>query len=476
MHNSFPNLLLINSPKKQLLSILTIATLLLFFCSSLRHALFRSTGFDLGIFDQAIYLISQGFPAIPTIRFDYHIVADHAAFVFYPLAVLYWIFPDVHWLFLTQAISLASAILPLYKIARQAGLGHLRAICLCWVYLLYPVVFNVNLFDFHPEVIAIPLLLTAVYAARTKKIVLFVSCLIGILLCKVVLALTVAALGLWLIFFENRRLYGLVASIAGLTYFLIGTQFIIPNFTGLEHISLYRYSYLGDSIPQILINLLLEPERWFMQVFRFETLTYLLLLFIPIAWGLAPTYSAPLLVTIPTLLLNILSQEETQRDLGNQYQLPMLPFFMVTLIDAMQARRTWLKARTIIIAWAIIGFIGLSRWWYFLPNRYFMTLDNWSALRSAVSIVSPTGGVLTDNYLAPHFTHRVLINTLDLVSAETDLNPYKYVVLNLRHPWPPSQKRVNDLAERMLQEASFKAILNRDDVVVYARIKGLDND
>jgi uncharacterized membrane protein len=37
-----------------------ISALVLFASSSLRHELFQSTAWDLGIFDQAVYLISQG--------------------------------------------------------------------------------------------------------------------------------------------------------------------------------------------------------------------------------------------------------------------------------------------------------------------------------------------------------------------------------------------------------------------------------
>ena len=40
--------------------IIILATLIFFICSSLRHAFFYSTGFDLGIYDQVVYLISQG--------------------------------------------------------------------------------------------------------------------------------------------------------------------------------------------------------------------------------------------------------------------------------------------------------------------------------------------------------------------------------------------------------------------------------
>ncbi len=39
-----------------------ISAVILFACSSLRHALFQSGAFDLGIYDQVVYLMSQGEP------------------------------------------------------------------------------------------------------------------------------------------------------------------------------------------------------------------------------------------------------------------------------------------------------------------------------------------------------------------------------------------------------------------------------
>ena len=92
--------------------LVAIATMVLFVCSSLRHALFQSTAFDLGIFDNAIYLISQGQEPIVSFR-GLHILGDHAAWILYPLGLLYAVVPDVHWLFAVQGLSLAlGAIMP----------------------------------------------------------------------------------------------------------------------------------------------------------------------------------------------------------------------------------------------------------------------------------------------------------------------------------------------------------------------------
>lgn len=65
-----------------------IGTLILFISSSLRHLLFKSTALDLAVFDQWVYLISQNLPPISSF-FGFHVIGDHAAFILYPISLLY---------------------------------------------------------------------------------------------------------------------------------------------------------------------------------------------------------------------------------------------------------------------------------------------------------------------------------------------------------------------------------------------------
>ncbi|MBR8838917.1 MAG: DUF2079 domain-containing protein [Stigonema ocellatum SAG 48.90 = DSM 106950] len=65
------------------------------------------------------------------------------------------------------------------------------------------VLFNINLFDFHPEVIAVPSLLAAVLAARRGKIWWFCLTILLVFGCKAVLSLTVTVMGVWLLVFER---------------------------------------------------------------------------------------------------------------------------------------------------------------------------------------------------------------------------------------------------------------------------------
>src|SRR5262245_44875817 len=77
--------------------LIVLAAVLLMVCSSARHYLLRSGAFDLGFFDQAIYLISQNQTPISSLH-GFHVLGDHASFILYPLALLYMIWADPHML------------------------------------------------------------------------------------------------------------------------------------------------------------------------------------------------------------------------------------------------------------------------------------------------------------------------------------------------------------------------------------------
>ncbi|WP_217523340.1 DUF2079 domain-containing protein [Pleurocapsa sp. PCC 7327] len=279
------------------------SSLFLFLCSSIRHTLFRSGAFDLGIFDQAVYLISQGQPPISSFL-GVHILGDHASSILYPLSLFYKIYPDVRWLLAVQAVALALGALPAWALARQAGLKQGQAVGIAAAYLMYPVIPAANLFDFHPEVIAIPALLGAVLAARLGKTAWFVAAIVLFLSCKEILSLTVAAMGVWLFVFEKRRLCGAIAIFSGCAWFLIATQAIIPSFTNLDAgigtetgmaAGMSRYAYLGGTLPEIAKNLLLKPHLVLERVLSLDTLRYLAFLALPVIWGLSIWDLAPLI-------------------------------------------------------------------------------------------------------------------------------------------------------------------------------------
>jgi uncharacterized membrane protein len=445
------------------------SALILFACSSLRHALFQSGAFDLGIYDQVVYLISQGQPPISSFL-GFHHLGNHAAWAVYPLSLLYKIYPDVHWLLAVQAVALALGALPVWHLARHAELTMQQAVAMATVYLLYPLVFNVNLFEFHPEVMALPVFLGAVLAARLGRTGWFCLSIIFILGCKAVLSLTVAAMGIWLLVFEKRRLCGALALIAGSSWFLIASQVIIPFFSGSEAAAVGRYSYLGNSVLEIVSNLMLKPGLIFGRVISLDTLEYLGLLVLPVIWGISPQHLIPLVSAIPTLVLNILSDKQEQRDLIHQYSVPVLPFLLLAVIVNLAAGRGWLRSKRAIILWSLLSFLALAKYGYFY-SRYLNSLDTWQATREAIAQIQTQAGVLTTHRIAPHLTHRRLIKFVnDLTPPPADLAEFEYVLLNVRHPGGTvTPEFAANLVNQLKNAELFQLRYQRDDVYLFVK-------
>ncbi|MEQ8539248.1 MAG: DUF2079 domain-containing protein [Coleofasciculus sp. D1-CHI-01] len=450
------------------ISAIAVSALILLICSSLRHALFQSTAFDLGYFDQATYLISQG--QTPIVSFwGYHFMGGHADWILYGLALLYKIHPDVHWLFAVQAIALAIGALPTFYLARQAGLKESQATAMAIVYLLYPLIFNLNLFDFHAEVIALPAFLGAVLAARLNRKIWFCGAIVLILACRDALSLTVAAMGFWLLVFERKRWFGGMALAAGIAWFLIATQVIIPAFrpNGVEAVG--RYAFLGDSVLEIAKNLLLKPGLVLGRIFTLPNLEYLALLFSPLIWGLSPQHLIPLVGAVPTLIINLITDYQPQKDLIHQYSLPALPFLLLAVISTLAAGKGWFRHPRSMIIWSLVAFLALAKFGYFW-SRYLESIDTWQATREAIAQIQTKGGVLVPAQVAPHLTHRPVVKLVTVGAETTELGEFNYVLLNQRHPgWGSSPDVVNQLLERLQNTPTFQLSYQQDDVYLFTQ-------
>ncbi len=449
--------------------IIALSALILFLCSSWRHALFQSTAFDLGIFDRAIYLIAEG--KKPVVDFiGFHILGDHGAVILYVLALLYKIYPSIYWLFTLQAICLSLGALPTWYLAIQGGLSTAQAYSMAIAYLLYPLIFNLNLFDFHPEVIALPAILGAVLAARSGKLWWFVGAIVVILSCKAVLALTVAAMGVWLLIWEKKPLYGAIAMVGGTVWFIVATQWMIPTFSGREAAAVGRYDFLGDSVLEIAANLIFRPQLVLSKLFTLPNLEYLVLLLLPLIWGLSLRHLSALIPAAPILFLNLLTDYQPQKDLIHQYSLPILPFLLIAAIDNLGTGGGWIRSRRKIVLWSLVSFLGLAKFGYFW-SRYLNSLDTRAATLEAIAQIDHRASILVPARVAPHLTHRPqAIEAIDPNFGQPDLDQFTYVMVNRRHPglYIPVEF-IDNLLRRLEKSPSFRLDYQRDGVFLFVR-------
>ncbi|MFN5952572.1 MAG: DUF2079 domain-containing protein [Dolichospermum sp.] len=458
---------IINIKNNKLLVIIAISILILLISSIARHELFNSGG-DLAFFDQCVYLISQGKNPISSVL-GFHALADHAAWILYPIALLYKIYPTVYWLFLVQSLSLSLGAIPVYFLSMNAGLKESQAIVIVVIYLLYPLIYNANLLEFHPDTIAVPALFMAILAARKQKIGWFCASVIVILGCKAVLSLTVAAMGVGLLLFEKRQLYGIVAIATGIAWFLIANKIIIPFFghdAALINRHLYRYSYLGNSFSETLKIILLQPKLIFSNIFSLINLEYLFYLFVPVIWGLRPKYMIYMIAAIPCLALNLLADHPSQKNLIWHYSLPIIPFLTLSLIAYVATNQNFIKHKRAIILWSLFWFFALGKFGFF-AGKYLKNLDNLQATKEAISLVKTQNSVLTTDIIVPHLTHRELITFKYNIN---ELNNFHYILINVRNPGLVASKAdYNNLVNQLKTNSELKLKFQKDDVYLFEK-------
>lgn len=459
---------------------MALSAIVLFSASALRHHAFRSGAMDLGFFDQLTYLISQGKQPVSSIL-GYHLLGDHAAYILYLIAPLYWIWPNVHMLLVAQAIALASGGYPVYRLALTKHLSQRQALSLAGAYLMYPVVLTANLFDFHPEVISVAALLFAVMFAMERRTAGFVIALAVALGGKEIISLTVLATGVWLALFERRRLHGAIAIVLGAAWFIIATQLVIPHFgAGKEASGVRFFAYLGSSVTEIAKNIVIQPQRWMNVVLSIGTIKYLFILCAPVAWALVPRrrewprYLLPLLVcATPTLAMNILAQTN-EYDLKYpfaQYSLMVVPFLAITFVYAVAAKQAWLIRPRSIAMWSFaLVLLGVGARLTMMKPEQAGNLASVQATREALAHIPKSGAVLTTHEIAPHLSQRSFLQFVDPVKPRAPIERFDYVLLNLSNE---SAKNASALTagifERVKSDPAFSLQFQRDSVYLFTR-------
>ena len=291
-------------------------------CSALRHGLLQSNAYDLGLFDQWVWLISQGLPPISSME-HVHVLADHGAWLLYGAGALYKLLPSVQWLLAGQALALSLTAIPIWLLAQQAGISSKGRWLACGLWWLQPVVFNVVLFDVHPETWVMPALALALWAERTDRPRLWLVLLLLLLGARDGLVLVIGGMGLDLAW---RRRWRWSAAAAGLAtgWLLLLSRWLYPWLRDGEgpKAAARMFSHLSGGPMQILQSL-----DWS------GGLQYLLLLCLPCLWLWRRQSLPTLLIGLPLVLVNLLSASASYRTLVHHYSLPLALVAVLAAID-----------------------------------------------------------------------------------------------------------------------------------------------
>lgn len=371
------------------LFVLIVTHFTLFFLTGLfRHWGFLTSINDLAHFDQAIwgtihgsFLLNTDVFNMPTSRLAMHF--DPIQLIFVPF---YLIYPSVVWLIASQAFAISITAWPIFYLAKRILVSEASALMWAGIFLVNPFVLNAGAWDFHPITLAVPFIALGILAIELKKFKMLLLCSCLILMCKEHLGIMVFGFGLlWWI--QNKDIKkGLLLGGVGLSSFYIVLNLIMPYFspTG-KHImlsegvgQLSRYSWLGESVEEIIKNFALKPFEIIKTVLiKMGGAPYLFALFFPFL-GISALGWKLLLPGLSDLSSNLLSANPMQRSIIAYHSVSLIPVFTIAAIFGVKNLIRYTKKISINEITIIIVLISCILGYFFAPLPLPGSMNVWA--------------------------------------------------------------------------------------------------
>ncbi len=323
------------------MAILVLAYIFYFgLISIMKFNSFSYNDFDLAVHDLAVWNMMHGsiFNSILGIPF----LGNHMHLIMFFAVPLYMIFSHPITLLLLQTIALGFSAIPLYLLARRL-IGNSWALVISAVYLFYPSLGYTNLYEFHPTVFATFFLAFTIYYYVSSSFTAFLIFAILSMLCQENIPLAIIMFGA-LAFFNKRKLKWILTPIFLGTVYFFAALSLMSYFNNNTIQFAAIYGYLGDSLPRVLLNLLMHPGLFIKLLFRTQSLNYLFSIFFPVSFLplLAPLGLIP---ALPFFLQHIISARFTELTIFYHYTAEIIPFVFFAFIFAVQflLKNKWIK-------------------------------------------------------------------------------------------------------------------------------------
>jgi uncharacterized membrane protein len=376
----------------------------------LRHHRFGTQAFDLGIFDQGLWLLSRLESPYVTLR-GLDLFADHSSYLAAPLAAIYRVWDDPRALLVLTVVVLALGAPLVYLAARGEGLRPVLATALAAGYLLHPATQWQAWDNFHPEVLAIPLLLAAFVAAQRQQWWWAVGLAALVLLAKEDAALVVVPFGIYLGWRWRRRTEAIALVIAGIGAALLNYLVLLPSFSPTGEL-LYtgRYDRFGEGLAGVAWGVLTKPSEVADTLATFSQLEYLAAMLLPL--GLCLLAPEVLALGVPITLANMLSVHHYQHEIRWHYTAYLLA--VVAMAAAVGTRRLVAhrphvdggKLAVAIVAAAFVGSLVAGPWPIGQPDPWRGWSRDPAATQRALDLI-PGGAVVSADWrVANHLAHR----------------------------------------------------------------------
>jgi uncharacterized membrane protein len=383
--------------------------------SLVRHRAGLTGVWDLGYYAQLAWQLADGHLPRSSVWHDAP-WGNHATFVLVAVAPFLRLVPDPAVLLAVQSLALALGGIPAYILGRGVwgtpGAGLVAAAA----YLLYPALQFLNLFDFHADAFATPLLLAAFAALVADRIGWALAWAALLLLVKEEMALVAACFGVYVAVFHRRRA-GLGLAGAAVAAFGLLVWVVIPAWIHSPYFALFnRWPHLGRTPLEWALSPVLQPAAFFGTLLAPERLGYLALLTVPLA-GLPLLAPEILAVGIVPLASNLLSGTEGQYTIRAHYTAALTPVLVAAAVVGGRRAAAWLgpisAARVPVMAGLLAASVAASLSFSPMPwsrdpfaRKQFWNAEPRQGLPRIAAAIPPDASVSAANHLGAHVALR----------------------------------------------------------------------
>ena len=416
-----------------------------------KHMSFFSTVYDLAIYDQGIWGL-KNFMLTDSIM-GFPIIGGHFQPILFILAIFYVVYSSPITILVLQTIMLAIGAIPLYLLAKKVLKNRLISFSISLAYLLNLSIQYANLFDFHPLVLAVPFILFAFYFLEKRSYKAFFISMIIAGLCKEYIPLMFVPFGIYLFFAHKKKMLGITMAIIGAGWFALNISVIIPYFLGNYYLMFQQNSYFGTSLSEFITTLITRPIYSAQYFLVFNKLALLILLLIPIAFGIFALLAPEIiLLGITELVIMMLRTPDSLSEIVYHHQASFIPFIFVASIYGIKRFNRFIHLHKIIpaknilpaislllLSTAIFSNIAYGPFTVLYDIKEFNPYTDYAKTgRKFVSMIPEDASVASPDWVLPHLSNREKAYTLphflktDLLLFESgELEMPEYILMDL---------------------------------------------
>jgi len=371
---------------------------------------FQAPAFDLGIYDQGLWLLSRFKEPFVTVL-GLNLFADHTSLILVLFIPLYWIFPHAGTLLVVQALVLAAGAIPVYLLAKMVLRHVWVALIPAAAYLLTPALGWLNLENFHPDSLEVPLLLFALYFIARSRWRPYLAMVILLLMVKEDVPLVLIPLGIY-VAVRHHRAMGLATIWLSVVWLVVAIGIIQPALSGAAAGGLDSWRIPFGGVGGLFATLFKRPWEVLGYMFTPEKVKYLFQLLTPVLF--LPLLTWRTAVLVPIVAFNLISTFWYQTNLQYHYTSLIIPVLCGAALLALQ-RFGRLQTRRVLVVGILLATVFSGYLWGPLPRSREPAYDpdprhpQTVACAEAVALIPDDAIVAAGDKFGSHLTHRQFV-------------------------------------------------------------------